>query len=215
MDHWNALIGMICGFIFCHYERFLKYLDRDEPLSKTFRKILRIMITTFSLIVLYFWYDCVLVKPPKQYLKFHPVTSFIPALVYIWLRNQHSVLRSHYLNVFAWLGKITLETYLSNIHINMTLNATDVIVYLPRYPLLNFVISTLVYVGISYALFKLTVFFSGYLLPSNMKTLVRHAACGTIWIGACYLIAFSLTKSNTWSSTESGLEFLRWGIKKY
>ena len=215
MDHWNALIGMICGFVFCHYERFLNYLDREEPLSKTFRKILRIMITTFSLIVLYFWYDCVLVKPPKQYLKFHPVTSFIPALVYIWLRNQHSVLRSHYLNVFAWLGKITLETYLSNIHINMTLNATDVIVYLPRYPLLNFVISTLVYVGISYALFKLTVFFSGYLLPSNMKTLVRHAACGTIWIGACYLIAFSLTKSNTWSSTESGLEFLRWGIKKY
>ena len=215
LDHWSTLVGMLVAFGFTHYETLLKYLDKDEPKTKRKRDAIRALITSTLLVIFAVWFYFVLMKPQEEYLKLHPFTSYIPTVIYTWLRNQHSILRTHYLNLFTWLGKITLETYLSQIHIYMMGDAKKILVYLPQYPMLNFTISTLIYVTVSYFLFKLTVFFSAYILPRNIQVVTKNFIYGSIWLGACYILAHYLTTSHIWSSQKSGLEFLLWKTAKY
>lgn len=215
LDHWSTIVGMFIAFNFERFENFLSYLDEDNSKTKVQREFMRYSITAVLLLILVAWFHYVLLLPKHVYLGLHPYTSPIPIVIYTWLRNMHPVLRTHYLNLFSWLGKITLETYLAQIHIYMMGNAKVLVVYLPGYPMLNFTISTLVYISVSYTLFHLTVFFRSYIFPRNGNVVIKNIVIGTLWMGSCYLTSYMLTKLQVWSSEKSGLEFLRWKIKKY
>lgn len=215
LDHWSTLVGMFVAFNFSRIENFLSYLDENDHKTKVKRELIRYSVTAVLLGIFVAWFYYVLLLPKHIYLGLHPYTSPIPIVIFTWLRNMHPVLRTHYLNVFAWLGKITLETYLAQIHIYMMGNAKVLVVYLPGYPMLNFTISTLIYISVSYCLFHLTVFFRSYIFPRNGNVVVKNIIIGTLWLGTCYLISYILTKLQIWSSERSGLEFLRWKITKY
>ena len=154
-------------------------------------------------------------KPRSEYLHLHPYLSPIPICLYTWLRNMHPILRTYHLNLFTWLGKITLETYLSQIHIYMIDSAQRILVYLPQYPLLNFTLATILYIFVSYNLFHLTVFFSSYLLPRNGDVVIKNIFLTLVCLAMCYVFAFVLTEESIWSSTNNGFEFLKWNITKY
>lgn len=205
---------MIVAFNYERYEQFLQYLDKDEPKTRKFREVLRYGITIVLFSALCVWIHFILCKPKDDYLALHPFMSPIPIVIYTWLRNMHPILRSYHLNLFTWLGKITLETYLSQIHIYMLHSAHRIIVYLPQYPLLNFAVATVIYIGVSYVLFHLTVFFSGYILPRNGDVVLKNIFLGFVWLLICYVFATVLTHEHVWSSERSGLEFLRWNITK-
>ena len=49
--------------------------------------------------------------------KFHPYLSPLPILAFIHLRNCTRRLRNHYSGVFAWVGRISLETFILQYHI--------------------------------------------------------------------------------------------------
>ena len=206
---------MFVAFNFQRFETLLSYIDKDDPKTKTKREFIRYAITAVLLGIFGVWFYYVLLLPKHVYLEVHPYTSPIPIVIYTWLRNLHPILRTHYLGVFSWLGKITLETYLAQIHIYMMGNAKTLVVYLPGYPMLNFAISTLIYIAVSYVLFHLTVFFRSYIFPRNGKVVVKNIILGTLWLGSCYVISYVLTKLQIWGTEKSGLEFLRWKIKKY
>ena len=57
--------------------------------------------------------------PWKGYNMWHPFTSFIPIVCYVILRNCTEQLRSKYLHVFTYMGRVTLETYVLQFHIWM------------------------------------------------------------------------------------------------
>ena len=107
-------------------------------------------------------------------------------------RNLFPVLRTHYVSMFAWLGKITLETYLSQLHIYLQSNAKNLVVYIPNYHLLNFALANIIYLGVSYVLFNLTTEFSSYLLPNNYRVIAKNVvtAVGVFSVSAftAYLV---------------------------
>ena len=117
-------------------------------------------------------------------------------LILFSCRNLFPVLRTYYIDMFAFLGKITLETYLSQLHIYLQSNAKDLIAYIPGYPLLTFALATLIYLTISYILFNLTTEFSAYLFPNNYKTIGKNALITLGVFGSAAFLAFVLKSSH-------------------
>ena len=183
-------------------------------MKKQVKEAIRLLITGILIAVFLIWFYYVLLLDRHTYIKVHPYTSCIPIVVYIWLRNLYPVLRTHHLGLLTWLGKITLETYLSQIHIYMIGDAKKILVYLPNYPLLNFTLSTAVYLYVSLNLFRLTVFFSSYLLPRDLKIIGKNTLVATIWLGLCYALSHLTTVSNSWGLKKTGFEFMLWNVTK-
>ena len=66
------------------------------------------------------WYTVTFfLLPKREYNKVHPFTSFIPIWCYMVLRNCSPTLRRWHMHLFAWCGKVTLETYILQFHIWM------------------------------------------------------------------------------------------------
>ncbi|XP_048575373.1 protein REDUCED WALL ACETYLATION 1 isoform X2 [Nematostella vectensis] len=200
LDHLATWVGMLCAYNYPYLERLLSWLDRSHESDREKHRawLLKGAITLIVLGAVTLWSHYILMLDRKTYMVIHPFTSWIPILGYIWLRNCFPYLRKTYLNLFAWLGKITLETYLSQIHIYMIADAQKQVVYIPRYPMLNFLLSTVIYVALSYVLFHKTLFFNSYIFPKNMRVVCKNLILGSLWLGACYLFAFVLTSAHVW-----------------
>ncbi|XP_055871563.1 uncharacterized protein LOC129923644 [Biomphalaria glabrata] len=195
LDHWACFFGMLCAYNYPHFEMLMHYLDsksisKNEALKK---QCVRALMGAICLVLGFVWYFVFMTKDKYQYNGIHPYTSIIPILVYIVLRNIHPYFRSYHVSLFAWLGKITLETYLSQIHIYLLSNARTLLVFLHGYPLLNFSLTTIIYLFMSHTMFSITNDCSTYFLPKDHKKLLMNVMCMTALFGASALIAFGFS----------------------
>jgi len=215
LDHWATVIGMLVAYNYPYYEKLMTFLDRnDDGINWKVKEAIRLMITGMLITIFVVWLYFILLLDRHTYIKIHPYTSCIPIVVYLWLRNLYPVLRAHHLNLFTWLGKITLETYLSQIHIYMIGDAKKILVYIPSYPLLNFMVATSIYLYISLHLFKMTVFFSSYLLPRDLRVICKNALTAALWLGSCYALSYLITFWSSWGRKKTGFEFMIWNVTK-
>ena len=200
LDHCATWVGMLCAYNYPYIEKFLLYLDKkhDNRRAQQVALLLKIWITVALFGVLLIWFHFILMQERQFYMVIHPFTSWIVILIYLWFRNMHPVLRSHYLGLFSWLGKITLETYLSQIHIYMIGDAQKILIYIPRYPMLNFMLATVIYVAVSYVLFYQTLFFNTYVFPKNMGIICKNLLVGSVWLGLCYSLSFLFNLAEIW-----------------
>ncbi|XP_046851246.1 protein REDUCED WALL ACETYLATION 4-like isoform X2 [Xenia sp. Carnegie-2017] len=200
LDHWATWIGMLVAYNYPYYDAFLRYLEKrsDNIRENSLKNGIKIGLTLFCIVIIVIWFRYLLLVERTWYRKYHPYSSLIPILAYIWLRNLHPFLRTRFLNLFNWLGKITLETYLSQIHIYMIGDARKLLVYIHKYPMLNFAVATVLYVCVSYVLFHQTVLFSSFLLPRNMRIVCRNFIASVLILLSCYIFSYLLTLQQIW-----------------
>ena len=190
LDHYATLLGMLCAYHHPNFESLMMYLDEKRS---DVRSVIRYGIAFVCLTLFIVWLRCIFVLGKYDYNKLHPYFSFVPLVTFIYLRNMFPSLRKHYIYMFTWLGKITLETYLSQLHIYLQGNAKFLIAFFPGYPLLNFSFATVVYLYVSYHLFHLTIELSSFMIPKNYESLLRKIVVGGLWLASCYIAGSGLT----------------------
>lgn len=194
LDHYATLLGMLVAYFHPNLESLMVYAESPKHSYKVryAYKLIKIIIAICFLALLLSWVQHVFVLDKYRYNALHPYFAFIPLLSYIYLRNLFPSLRTRYIHLFSWLGKITLETYIAQLHILMQGNAKYRIVYIHGYPLLNFTVATIIYLFMSYNLFHVTVELSAYLINKDFMVMGRKGLVGLVWLGVCYAVGYAL-----------------------
>ena len=84
--------------------------------------------------------------------------------------------------MFQWSGRITLETYILQFHLWLVRDAKQRLVYIPDYPLLNFLLATSIFLLLSNWLFDATVVLNDAFIPPDIAPAAlgrRIVALGT------------------------------------
>jgi hypothetical protein len=110
LDAYIVYIGMLCAYAFI---KITEHKLIDHP-KWTAVKNGSIVLSILAMIW-YFWYE--LTRQDKfVYNASHPYISWIPILAFAVLRNANVYLRNTHSEFFAFIGKISLETFIGQFH---------------------------------------------------------------------------------------------------
>lgn len=159
LDHYVWIIGMLIAYAYPRMERWLLRLeDNGHGANRPRMLAVKWVIGLVAAGAMVAHYRMVLTQPKMAYNAIHPYTSAVPILAFLVLRNLSQRVRGHYLGLFEWFGKLTLETYIAQYHIWMATTGANgspkkLLRFLPGdRPMCDFVIGSVLMFFVSYRL---------------------------------------------------------------
>ena len=171
-----------------------RYLERKSESSReaVTKLWVKMGMLAAALVAGVAWYVSFMRAEKFTYNATHCYSSLVPILIFIVVRNLFPTLRRYHVGLFASLGKITLETYLSQLHVYLQSNAKHLIGYISGYPLLNFALATIIYLSISHTLFSLTLSFSAFFIQKDWRKGARFTAVAAGVVAASFLLSLAI-----------------------
>ena len=195
LDHWACFVGMLCAYNYPYFETLISYFERTESYAEMLKKMcIKTVIVIATLALGTVWYTYFMGQNKFVYNKHHCYSSLVPILVYVFLRNVLSVLRRNHINLFSYIGKMTLETYLSQFHVYLQSNAKYLIGYVPGYRLVNFTLATIIYLCISKTLFNITVCLNVHFIKKEWKKAIKVCAKAGLLLIIATVISWQIKK---------------------
>ncbi|KAI1285807.1 N-acetylneuraminate 9-O-acetyltransferase [Halotydeus destructor] len=173
IDRYSVPAGMVFAFAY----QVLKQhrLIHDNNHGSLFPKGVTVLLLIASclgiLIYEVFAFTC---RNKSECNEIHPYIFFIPIVSFITLRNLSGLLRSRYSAFFAWFGRISLELFVGQYHIWLAANTHGVLVLVPSYPVLNVVVTLVIFVWVSHELHCLTGHLVNFAVPSDWRYMARN-----------------------------------------
>lgn len=189
LDHWSTFMGMTFALNFPITSLLYRKLEA-EPLWK---QILAKSAMGLAFLAATAWWVAVPFRHGKfDYNMSNAYFAWIPLYSYIYFRNLTPWLRNHTLDLLHQIGKTTLETYLMQHHIWLTSDAKSLLTLIPGWPMMNFLLVSIIYVVLSRKLYQLTLFLRGMVLPNDRYSCIRNLVGLTGVIAAYVALAFVL-----------------------
>lgn len=111
LDFYAAYLGMA-------FAVFVSMAKDPELCWLHFRSIrTKVCLCLAAAVALGCYFDVVRRQDKAAFNKDHSVTSLVPILAFVVLRNATSFLRNRYSTFFAWFGRHSLETFVLQYHI--------------------------------------------------------------------------------------------------
>ncbi|XP_042451577.1 protein REDUCED WALL ACETYLATION 2-like isoform X2 [Zingiber officinale] len=204
MHEWNFRAGLdryiwILGMIYAYFHPMVEgWLEKLEQTEVKLRTLIKTCISAICLVVGYLWYQYIYKLEKYTYNRYHPYTSWIPITVCICLRNITQEFRSYTLTLFGWLGKMTLESYIAQFHIWLRSGKPDaqpqkLLSIVPNYPMLNFMLNTIIFVTVAHRIFILTNKLKPAMIPAgDNKQLLFNLISGVIISITLYALSLVL-----------------------
>ena len=145
LDYWIIYFGMLTAIV------FMKIRDNrltDHPLWPI---VVKVSIGG-SVIGLLWFFAFEHLQPSKfAYNNWHPYVSWIPIVSFVILRNANATLRSASSQMFAFIGRCSLETFIIQYHLWMAADTKALLVVIPwtRWRMANMIVTTTIFVWLS------------------------------------------------------------------
>ena len=212
LDHWSTFLGMIFALNFPITSYFIRAVEA-QPLL--YHVGVKAAMGIIFLSATYAW-----VTGPFQLNKFdynqtNAYFGIVPVLSYIYFRNISPWLRNHTLDLLHQIGKTTLETYLMQHHIWLTSNAKSLLIIIPGWPLLNFLLVSLIYVLVSRRLYTMTLFLRGMILPNDLASCMYNMLGIVLYVGSLFGVAFAMDLIGILNFTTATLFAMVIGVALY
>lgn len=196
LDRYVWIWGMMCAYLHPRYEKALSWLDEINQQTAT---IIRSVIVAVCVGLGSLYYTHIYCLPKLEYNAVHPYTSWIPITLFILLRNVAPSMRMIHISSYAFLGKITLETYIAQFHVWLSTTGVPnaqpakLLVLIDGYPLMNYLLCTALYVHVSFRLFNVTNDVKNFVMPlnDNKGLMLNIALMAAMGVGA-RVLAFAI-----------------------
>ncbi|KAI7870335.1 10 TM acyl transferase domain found in Cas1p-domain-containing protein [Spinellus fusiger] len=157
LDAWIVYIGMLSAYA---YIKCIEYKMHELKSWSTIKKTS--IVLSWCVMAWYFWFE--LTRANKSiYNTTHPYIAWLPILAFVILRNATVQLRNTSSRFFAFIGNISLETFIGQFHMWLAADTKGLVVVLahPEWTRglgwwVNLFLSTILFLCVSYCLSQTT-----------------------------------------------------------